>query len=183
MISIQTDRIQLIPLDHSLLMIWKNEGRLALENALNLSSNPFTLEEFYEKEMEQALKEFWIPQTHKYPFDFCWYTNWEIIDKSSSCSVGGIGFSGLPNNEGTTEIGYAIDQKFRGKGFASEAVTLLINWASQAEYLKKIIAETPVDNKGSQKVLLKNQFVKTSEKTIFLDKDIPLYCWEKEIKK
>ena len=122
MISIQSDRLQLIPLDHSLLTIWKNQARKALESCLQLQTNSFDLEAFYFQEMQLALNEFWIPQTHKYSFDFCWYTNWEIILKSSSCSVGGIGFSGLPNNEGETEIGYVVDKKFRQQGIAAEAV-------------------------------------------------------------
>lgn len=133
--------------------------------------------------MQQALHDFWIPQTHKYPFDFCWYTNWEIIHKDSSCSVGGIGFSGLPNNEGATEIGYVIDQKFRNRGLAAEAVNLLIEWANQDKDLLKILAETPIDNVGSQKVLQKNQFQKIGEKSIFIEKDIPLFVWERLLTK
>lgn len=183
MISIQSDRLQLIPLDYSLLTIWKNDGRKALERALNLNENLFQLEEFYEQEMAQALHDFWIPQTHKFSFDFCWYTNWEIIDKASSCSVGGIGFSGLPDNEGCTEIGYVIDKKFREKGIGTEAVKLLIEWGSQDSDLVKIIAETPQGNLGSQKILQKNQFQKIGEKTIYIKEEIPLYIWEKDIKK
>ncbi|MEY4383711.1 MAG: Ribosomal-protein-alanine N-acetyltransferase [Bacteroidota bacterium] len=183
MISIQSERLRLIPLDNSMLTRWKTVDREAMEKSLYLVPNRFDLEEFYQQEMNQALVDFWIPQTHKFPFEFCWYTNWEIIYKPSSCSVGGIGFSGLPNNEGVTEIGYVIDQKFRNKGIATEAVKLLIDWAAQDEGLIKVIAETPQENLGSQHVLQKNGFIQTSEKSIFINKEIPLFCWEKKIKK
>lgn len=182
MISIQSERLSLIPLDHGLLHLWKTSGRNALEKSLALQPNTFQLEPFYEKEMNDALHNFWLPQTHKFPFDFCWYTNWEIILKSSSCSVGGIGFSGLPNNEGKTEIGYAIDQKFRNQGIAKEAVSLLIHWAKQDPFLRCITAETPSENLSSQAVLLANDFLKVGNKSIFIEQEIPLILWEKQIK-
>lgn len=181
MISIQSDQIQLLALNHSDLLVWKNKGRAEMEFILGLNHNPLDLEDFYASETSKALQDFWIPQTRKFPFDFCWYTNWEIILKSTSCSVGGIGFSGLPNNEGITEIGYAIDKKFRGKGIATEAIDLLISWASQDKDLKKVKAETMQDNVASQKVLLKNNFVKMREHRLFIEKEIPTYIWEKQI--
>ncbi|RVU24746.1 N-acetyltransferase [Sandaracinomonas limnophila] len=183
MISLQTDRLKLIPLDHSMLKIWSKEGRSSLEKALQLNSNPFDLEKFYEEEMQEALVNFWLPQTHKYPLDFCWYTNWEIILKDKSCSIGGIGFSGLPNNDGFTEIGYVIDQKFRNLGYANEAIEAIIDWANQDVDLKGIIAETPQNNLASQKVLQKNGFLKTGEKSIFIKESIPLFTWQLDIKK
>jgi len=181
MISIQSDRIQLLALNHSDLLVWKNKGRAEMELSLGLTPNPLELEDFYISETSKALHDFWIPQTRKFPFDFCWYTNWEIIYKSSSCSVGGIGFSGLPNNDGITEIGYVVDQKFREKGIVSEAIKLLISWASQDKDLKKIKAETMQDNVASQKVLIKNDFVKVKEHYIYIEKEIPTYIWEKVI--
>jgi RimJ/RimL family protein N-acetyltransferase len=183
MISIQSERLSLIPLDHSLLQIWKTYGRTALEKSLGIQPNVFQMEPFYEKEMNDALHNFWIPQTHKFPLDFCWYTNWEIIFKPSSCSVGGIGFSGLPNNEGKTEIGYAMDQKYRNLGIAKEATSLLIQWASQDPDLHFITAETPSENLPSQAVLQANGFYQTGQKSIFVNQEIPLLIWEKQIKK
>ena len=181
MISIQSERLQLIALNHSDLVLWKNKGREALELSLGLTPNNLELEEFYRNETSKALHDFWIPQTRKFPFDFCWYTNWEIILKSTSCSVGGIGFSGLPDNEGSTEIGYVIDHKFRGKGIATEAIDLLISWATQDKDLLKVKAETMQGNLASQRVLQKNNFLLLKEHTIFIEKDIPTYIWEKVI--
>ena len=84
----------------------------------------------------------------------------------------------MPNNEGCTEIGYFIDQKFRGLGFASEAVGALKTWAFKDPDLVKIKAETPVDNLNSQKVLQKNNFKVIGEKQINIPEPTPLYCWE-----
>lgn len=182
MISLKTPRLELIPLDHSMLHIWKKYGREELENFLQLIPNHWMLEKFYEVETLEALSNFWIPMTHKFPLDFFWYTNWEIILTEKSCSVGGIGLSGLPNDEGKTEIGYCIDQKFRKLNIATEAVEHLIAWASQDKDLIGISAETPVENIGSQKVLIKNGFEKMGEKEIFVNETIPLICWEKKLR-
>jgi RimJ/RimL family protein N-acetyltransferase len=114
----------------------------------------------------------------KYPFDFLWYTNWEIILKEKSCSVGGIGLGGMPNNEGSTDVGYFIDQKFRGLGIASEALEAIKSWAFQDPDLNKLRAETPLDNLSSQKVLEKNQFQQKGQKEILTPEPMQVICWE-----
>jgi RimJ/RimL family protein N-acetyltransferase len=93
--------------------------------------------------------------------------------------VGGIGLAGLPDNEGTSEIGYALDQKFRGQGIATEAVQALTEWAFQDAGLQVLRAETPVDNAGSQRVLEKNRFQKTGEKTLPLEIPLQVFTWER----
>jgi RimJ/RimL family protein N-acetyltransferase len=179
MIKLQTPRLTLISLDHPALLIWRQLGRKGLEKMLELQPNLWKLELFYEQETIQALNNYWIPQTAKFPLDYYWYTNWEIILNTSSCSVGGIGFAGLPDNEGATEIGYALDQKFRGQGIATEAVQALSEWAFQDPGLQVIRAETPVDNEASQRVLEKNQFQKTGEKNLPLELPMQVFTWER----
>jgi RimJ/RimL family protein N-acetyltransferase len=179
MFELHTPRLTLIPLSHQHLLVWHQLGRKDLEKILNQQPNPWKLELFYEQETQQALSNYWIPQTAKFPLDYYWYTNWEIILTASSCSVGGIGFAGLPDNEGATEIGYALDQKYRGQGIATEAVKALSEWGFQDEGLRVIRAETPVDNAGSQRVLEKNQFQKTGQKTLTLENPIEVFTWER----
>lgn len=180
MISLHTSRLQLIPLDHEMLQIWNHSGRESLEKLLQLLPNAWELEKFFQDEATLALRDFWLPMTKKFPLEFTWYTNWEIILKEKSCSIGGIGLSGMPNNEGCTEIGYVIDQKFRGLGFATEAVHALKTWAFKDTDLKILKAETPIDNLNSQKVLQKNSFQQVSEKQINIPEPIQVYCWECE---
>lgn len=178
-IQVQTPRLTLIPLSNQQLQIWKKLGRKDLEKMLGLRHNPWELGAFYEQEMLQALSDYWIPQTAKFPLDYFWYTNWEIILNSTSCSVGGIGLAGLPDNEGTTEIGYAIDQKFEGQGIATEALQGLTTWAFEDEGLQILRAETPIDNIASQRVLMKNNFHKTGEKTLEHEIPMELFTWER----
>lgn len=178
MISIQTSRLQLIPLDHEMLQIWSRSGRESLEKFLQLLPNSWELEKFFQEETTLALHDFWLPMTKKFPLEFTWYTNWEIILKEKSCSIGGIGLSGMPNNEGCSEIGYMIDQKFRGLGFATEAVHALKTWAFKDPDLKILKSEIPTLNLNSQKVLEKNNFKMVGEKQIYLPEPTQVYCWE-----
>jgi len=178
MISVQTTRLKLIPLDHEMLQIWNLSGRENLEKFLQLFPNPWESEKFYQDETSLALRDFWLPMTKKFPLEFTWYTNWEIVLKGKSCSIGGIGLSGMPNNEESTEIGYVIDQKFRGLGYATEAVHALKTWAFKNPDLKIIKAETPIINLNSQKVLQKNNFKLVSEKQINIPEPMHVYCWE-----
>ncbi len=179
MIALTSSRLTLIPLDHSLLKIWRQFGRETVEKELNLKPNNISLEKFYNQEMEDALVNFWLPMTHKFPLDFMWYTNWEIILTASSCSIGGIGLSGLPDNQGTTEMGYALDQKFRGHGYASEAVETLARWAFQDADLQIIRAETPCENVASQRVLQLNQFIQIGHKSIECPDPLEVFMWER----
>lgn len=179
MIQLHTPRLTLIPLNHQHLLVWKQSGRKDLEKMLELQPNPWNIELCYEQETLLALSDFWIPQTAKYPLDFYWYTNWEIILNSSSCSVGGIGLAGLPDNDGKTEIGYAVDEKFRRQGIASEAVQALADWAFLDQGLQVLRAESPVDNEASHRVLEKNRFQKTGEKTLALETPMQVFTWER----
>ncbi|MFM6938801.1 MAG: GNAT family N-acetyltransferase [Aquirufa sp.] len=178
-IQVQTPRLTLVPLTHNQLLIWKQLGREELAKSLEIKHNPWEMGLFYEQEMLQALSDFWIPQTAKFPLDYYWYTNWEIILNSASCSVGGIGLAGLPDNEGTTEIGYAIDQKFEEQGIASEAVEALSKWVFEDKDMKVLRAETPIENIASQRVLMKNNFHKTGEKTLELEIPMEVFTWER----
>lgn len=87
-----------------------------------------------------------------------WGSDWNINLKTG-VSIGGIGFKGAPNAEGTVEIGYGIDEAYRRQGYATEAVGGIINWAMAQDGVRRVTAQTEPDNKISQKVLLKNGFL------------------------
>jgi len=66
--KLQTSRLTLIPLNHQQLQVWQKSGRKDLEKILDLQHNPWELELFYEQETSTALKEYWIPQTARFPW-------------------------------------------------------------------------------------------------------------------
>jgi RimJ/RimL family protein N-acetyltransferase len=59
-------------------------------------------------------------------------------------------------------IGYSLQPEFRGRGFMTRAVRLLVDWAFANTPLHRIVAGTVVDNKASQRVLERAGFVRES---------------------
>lgn len=73
--------------------------------------------------------------------------------------VGNIGFHGPPTEQGTVEIGYDIVDSLWGQGIATQACAAIVGVA-RAGGAAEVIAETEPDNLGSQRVLIKNGFVR-----------------------
>ncbi|CAM3958541.1 GNAT family N-acetyltransferase [Mesobacillus zeae] len=80
---------------------------------------------------------------------------WLVIENESGNLAGDIGFKGKPDAARTVEIGYGIIPLFRGKGYATESVKSLIDWAFATGEVDKVTAECLQDNLPSIKVLNK----------------------------
>lgn len=86
--------------------------------------------------------------------------------KSSEELIGHVGLS--PAGSGI-EIGYAIEEKHQGKGYATEAVRALSDWAVKGLEIPKVLGIVDRDNGGSCKVLERSGFelVEEDEKEAF----------------
>ncbi|MCU0339230.1 MAG: GNAT family N-acetyltransferase [Spirosomaceae bacterium] len=173
MFRLQSARLQLIPLNLDQLLLYKNDYA-ALCRSLGVEPLAIVMEEVFQAEFDDALVNYWIPQTAANQTDYRWFTNWLMVENGTNVPVGGIGVAGLPNDEGETEIGYGLGIAHRGKGYATEALALLSHWVLSHGFVKAIIAHTPVDLKGSQRVLEKVNFKKISENE-------GIVLWRKEI--
>ena len=158
MFYIETQRLKLIPLTHQLLQSY-HADRALMESSLGLQISSMQIDPLYKKELEDALVYFWLPQTLEHPEDYHWYTNWEIVVKSSNTSVGGIGFIGYPDAKGETEVGYMLDELQQGKGYALEALQGMLSWAFSDTHTNAIIARTAENNHPSRKLLTKAGFI------------------------
>lgn len=159
MVSIHTERLELIPLNLQQLQLL-SESRATLEKSMNLAQSNLVLnaEEDFMNEFESAIQSYILPKLIANPEHFEWYTHWLIVNKALRLTIGGIGITGLPNECGETMMGYFVDASFEGRGIATEAVEGLLRWMFQNEDLKAVIADTLVDGFASQKVLQKNGF-------------------------
>ena len=84
---------------------------------------------------------------------------WYWIDRAENAIVGGGGFKGQPSDDRTAEIGYETRPAYRRRGYASEAVAALADWALSRPGVHRVFAETKSDNTGSIKVLMATGFV------------------------
>ena len=91
--------------------------------------------------------------------DYLFTTFWIVVDKSTSTIVAELGFKGLPDKQGTIEIGYGTMPSSRRKGIMTEAVAGMIQWAKRRPDIHCILAETDLDNSASVRVMEKNQFI------------------------
>lgn len=156
---LETTRLKIVPLTHAQLLLYKNDPPALYDNLGVLyqarQHDPATI-----GDVAEAL-EFWISHTLKHPDQYEWYTNWEIILKKERVAIGGIGFDGFPDEQGKTMVGYGLDMRYHGKGYATEALTALIAWAIGCPALKSIVADAPVLHSASHRVLIKNSFIET----------------------
>jgi ribosomal-protein-alanine N-acetyltransferase len=74
-----------------------------------------------------------------------------------------IGHVGLSPFDGQVEIGYAIEDKHQGKGFASDAVRAMSDWALLHFELPRILGIVATDNASSCRVLERAGFILATE--------------------
>lgn len=95
----------------------------------------------------------------QHPEQWEWYAIW-MIDLKDGTHIGDLCFKGL-DASGKSEIGYGIYEDYEGKGYATEAVTAVSDWALCQPGVKGVTAQTEEDNHASQRVLEKSGFVPT----------------------
>lgn len=90
-----------------------------------------------------------------------WYAAWLVFLPDGE-RVGDLCFKGL-SSDGVVEIGYGFIPEHWGKGYATEAVGAMTEWALKQPGVKFVEAETDENNIASQKVLKKCGFVPTGK--------------------
>ncbi len=88
---------------------------------------------------------------------FVWYALVRRPGETSDILAASAGFKGPPE-EGTVEIGYSVLPQFQGRGYATEMVQSLADWAFHQPGVRRIVAETGEDNAASLRVLHKVGF-------------------------
>jgi len=91
------------------------------------------------------------------------FESWMIIKKDTLEIIGDIGFKGFNYENQSIDIGYGIIEEERRKGYAEEAVRVIINWAFSNDIVKEITARCLFENITSMKLLKKFYFVETNK--------------------
>jgi ribosomal-protein-alanine N-acetyltransferase len=86
--------------------------------------------------------------------------NWGVCIKNTDTIIGFMGFYRTQPENYRTEIGYMILPEYEGKGYVTEAVKTMLNYAFNTIGFHSVDAVIDPDNVGSEKVLLKNGFRK-----------------------
>ncbi|MFE7713297.1 GNAT family N-acetyltransferase [Streptomyces sp. NPDC057486] len=78
---------------------------------------------------------------------------YEIRLRQDGHAIGGVGFHGAPNAEGQVTIGYGLTPAARGKGYASEALRALLEFARD-EGIAAVNGDADLDNIASHRVMV-----------------------------
>ena len=79
-------------------------------------------------------------------------------DEGSFLLIGSVGIHGIDSISRYAELGYLLFRKYWGKGYATEAVSLAVDYAFETLNLRKLFARVMEPNRASASVLEKNGF-------------------------
>lgn len=99
--------------------------------------------------------------------------SWLVLRKSDGLIIGDAEFKGKLDANQQVKVGYDFLESAWGKGYATEAVEGLVDWAFHVKAVEKVTAETDLNNIGSIRVLEKLGMKKTKTTTdmIYWGKD------------
>lgn len=154
---IETERLHLFPLTVEQLELYLKAGDM-LENALGLTPFGRTIS----PQVLNRVAQFTLPEMEKAKYDYLFFTFWLVVDKQSKVIVAEMGFKGPPTDAGQVEIGYGTMPAMQNKGYMTEAVKGLLQWAASRPDITTVLAETRADNKASIRVVEKCGFASLS---------------------
>ena len=159
--EINASRLKLLELSHQQLKLFPF-ALPEFEKQTNIKITP----DFFTDIVQRAIRMKVEKMREAEPSHHAWFTYWLIVIKDENVGAGMLGFKGYPNSEGSTEIGYGIDPAYQNKGYMSEAVKALIDWAFAHPFCKTITA-TEVYNPASRRLLEKLGAMQTEDNEKF----------------
>jgi [ribosomal protein S5]-alanine N-acetyltransferase len=159
MLDVKADRLKLVALDARLAGL-QSRDPAAFFAALNVQSEA----SWPPDHMDRAAMEWTEDRLKTNPDDAGWYFwvfIWPDFVGGKDRLVGGGGFKGPPDENGSVEIGYSMLTSFREQGLATEAVRALVGWAFSTGQVREVIADTLPHLIASQRVLEKAGFAET----------------------
>jgi [ribosomal protein S5]-alanine N-acetyltransferase len=155
---IETERLHLFPLTIAQLQLYLKAND-CFETALGLTPFGRTIA----PQVKDMVTKFTLPKMQEAAgTDYLFHTFWLVVDKQSRVIVAEMGFKGPPTDEGRVEIGYGTMPAMQNKGYMTEAVKGMLQWAAARSDIKLVLAETHTSNKPSIRVVEKNGFQQLS---------------------
>ena len=158
--AMETERLHLFPLTAQQLELYVQADN-KLEEALCLASTNRTIA----PQVKETVTKTTLPNMHKASGnDYLFYTFWLVVDKQTRTIVAELGFKGPPDDAGIVEIGYGTMPAMQGRGYMTEAVKGILQWASTRPDINTVLAETNSSNTPSIKVVQRNGFEQFKKK-------------------
>jgi ribosomal-protein-alanine N-acetyltransferase len=147
--AVQTDRLELIPLN-AVRLRWYLEDPARLEAELHMPLSRSILTPRVRRAIGLKLARMDAAEEAKH----IWFTYWLIVVRSVPFGAGLAGFKGSPDPNGEVEIGYGIDPEYQHRGYMTEAVKAMTSWALGDEICRSVVAlDVDKTNTASRRVL------------------------------
>jgi RimJ/RimL family protein N-acetyltransferase len=149
MLEIHTERLKILPLnEHNLELSITNFNEMEKALRLKVTDKNIGLR-------EKNVFKIRLNDVKNNNEKYMWYTTWMVILKSENRIIGHIMLKGYPNKKGEVNIGYYIQEQYRGNGYMNETVKNLISWIFLNSDVEYIVADTLKSNMISQNLLKK----------------------------
>jgi len=147
MMKLETQRLNLLPLQaHDLALSVENYGKMETDLGLRVTNT------ILDDEMKYAMK-VRLRKVLEDSENYLWLTNWAVVLKEENRIIGFIMIKGYPNENGEVIVGYGIEEKYRKRRFATEALKGLTEWIFENPKAVYVIGDTEKANIPSHKVL------------------------------
>lgn len=144
---VETSRLTLTPLTRAQFALFLRD-RLGFAQATRLAVPPMTPE----PTILNALERLYELSANYYGPWRVWATLWNVVLRRDNLFVGSFCFKGAPR-EMEAELAYYIEEPFRNRGFMSETLVGIVEWARARDDVLTLSAETDVRNRASQRAL------------------------------
>jgi [ribosomal protein S5]-alanine N-acetyltransferase len=172
--ELKTERLQLAALSPYQIQLYLNQPE-RLEALLGFPVSRAVLTEPVVRALGIKLGKMTRVQPEMQP----WYTYWLIVVRTPQAFGAGLaGFKGAPDGIGSAELGYGIDPAFQGKGYMTETVCALVDWAFNHPTCRTVTAVTLKVNYASIRVLEKVGFARVGSDSNSLFWDLPRSRWQ-----
>ena len=151
--TIETKRLLLCPLSARQMRLWLSDLP-ALEREWDCHYEGEPVEGTFREIVQQQWK-----ITSMDERNYLFHSFWLLLRKADRTVVGAADFKAPPNARGEVEIGYGLGGAHERRGYMTEAVDALCDWALQREDVESVLAETERKNRPSQNVLRRCRFV------------------------
>jgi len=139
--QVRTKRLELVPLSADAIeaMLAGDRGRLR-----SLTDADFPLPVAPPPYMAESLPVV-RDRLRTSPAEATWW-NWLVVRQDNREAVGSVAFGGKPDAAGAVLVGYAMYPAREGKGYATEAVRAMVDWAFAQPGVQIVRALAPVWN-------------------------------------
>lgn len=144
-----TPRLDLIPLSATQLK-WTLGSPEVFEHELGIHFDTAIIDENVIRAIGMKLEKIAKLPVEKH----IWQTYWMIVERDAQVGIGLAGFKSPPDDDGLSEVGYGIAPAWQNRGYMSEALRGLLDWAFEQPDCLGITA-TAVINPASRRLLEK----------------------------